>query len=275
MRFRNSTDALLNLKNPEGLPPQLQRAGLDTLRALNNNHLASMGDPEIASRIASYELAFRMQSAAPELIDLSGENQRMMEAYGTERATPKGGNRGRGNGKAYAEFSRNCLLARRMVERGVRFVNIIHASWDHHSDLDGELTFNTGMSDQPVAALIKDLKEQGLLDETLVVWAGEFGRTPLGENRNGRKANTGRDHHPNAFTILMAGGGVKGGLSYGTTDEIGWQPAENPVHVNDFQATLLALFGLDHERLTYPHAGSERRLTSITRQSRVIKEWFS
>ena len=275
VRFRNSTDALLNLKNPEGLPPQLQRAGLDTLRALNNNHLASMGDPEIASRIASYELAFRMQSAAPELIDLSGENQRMMEAYGTERATPKGGNRGRGNGKAYAEFSRNCLLARRMVERGVRFVNIIHASWDHHSDLDGELTFNTGMSDQPVAALIKDLKEQGLLDETLVVWAGEFGRTPLGENRNGRKANTGRDHHPNAFTILMAGGGVKGGLSYGTTDEIGWQPAENPVHVNDFQATLLALFGLDHERLTYPHAGSERRLTSITRQSRVIKEWFS
>jgi len=275
VRLRNSTDPLLNLKNPDGLPPRLQRAGLDTLKQLNNQHLARMGDQEIASRIASYELAFRMQSAAPELIDLSGEKKHIMEAYGTERATPKGGGRGRGNGKAYAEFSRNCLLARRMVERGVRFVNIIHASWDHHSNLDEELTFNAGMSDQPVAALITDLKEQGLLDETLVVWAGEFGRTPLGENRNGRKANTGRDHHPNAFTILMAGGGVKGGLSYGTTDEIGWQPVADPVHVNDFQATLLALFGLDHERLTYPHAGSERRLTSITRQSRVIKEWFS
>ncbi len=275
VRFRNGSDPVLNLKNPDGLPPQLQRAGLDALKELNNRRLASIGDPEIASRIASYELAFRMQSAAPELSDLSGESPRTLETYGTQRPTPKGGGRGRGNGNAYAEFSRNCLLARRMVERGVRFVNIIHASWDHHSNLDEELSFNAGMSDQPVAALIKDLKERGLLEETLVVWAGEFGRTPLGENRNGRKANTGRDHHPNAFSILMAGGGVKGGLSYGTTDEIGWNPAENPVHVNDFQATLLALFGLDHQRLTYPHAGSERRLTSITRQSKVIREWFT
>ena len=275
VRFRNGNDPLLNLKNPDGLPPSLQRAGLDTLKTLNNQHLSRVGDEEIASRIASYELAFRMQSAAPELIDLNGEKKYTMDAYGIERTTPSGGGRGRGNGKAYGEFSRNCLLARRMVERGVRFVNIIHASWDHHSNLDEELKFNAGMSDQPVAALIKDLKKQGLLDETLVVWAGEFGRTPLGENRNGRKANTGRDHHPNAFTILMAGGGIKGGLSYGTTDEIGWQPAENPVHVNDFQATLLALFGLDHEKLTYPHAGSERRLTSITRQSKIISDWFA
>ena len=162
-----------------------------------------------------------------------------------------------------------------MVERGVRFINIIHASWDHHSNLNEELEFNAGMSDQPVAALINDLKERGLLDETLVVWAGEFGRTPLGENRRGRAANTGRDHHPNAFTVLMAGGGVKGGLTYGSTDEIGWAPEENPVHVNDFQATLLHLFGLDHERLTYPNAGTERRLTSITRKSRAVHELFT
>jgi uncharacterized protein (DUF1501 family) len=214
-----------------------------------------------------------MQSAAPELVDLSNENSKTLDNYGVNRNLPKeGGGRGKGNGNTYADFSRNCLLARRMVERGVRFVNIIHASWDHHSNLDPEISFNARMSDQPISALINDLKERGLLDETLVVWAGEFGRTPLGENRPGRKANTGRDHHPNAFTILMAGGGVRGGLTYGSTDEIGWNPEENPVHVNDFQATLLHLFGLDHEKLTYNHAGTERRLTSITRKSRVITD---
>jgi hypothetical protein len=275
VRFRNGSSPLLNLENPKGLPNELQRAGLDTLQSLNKTHHKTNKDPETLSRIASYELAFRMQSAAPELVDLSKEKITTLDSYGVSRAVPKGGGRGKGNGNAYADFSRNCLLARRMVERGVRFINIIHASWDHHSNLNQELEFNAGMSDQPVATLINDLKERGLLDETLVVWAGEFGRTPLGENRRGRAANTGRDHHPNAFTLLMAGGGVKGGLTYGSTDDIGWAPEENPVHVNDFQATLLHLFGLDHERLTHPNAGIERRLTSITRQSRVVHELFT
>ncbi len=275
VRFRNGAEPVLDLANPPGLPPELQRAGLDALGAINREGFERARDPEIASRIAAYELAFRMQTAAPELVDLSGERAATLDAYGVRRATPKGGSRGRGNGDTYAEFARNCLLARRMVERGVRFVNLIHASWDHHSDLDGELGFNAGMSDQPIAALIGDLKERGMLEDTLVVWAGEFGRTPLGENRPGRPANTGRDHHPNAFTVLMAGGGMKGGLSYGATDEIGWDVVEDPVHVNDFQATLLAAFGLDHERLTYPHAGTQRRLTSLARQSKVIGEWFA
>jgi uncharacterized protein (DUF1501 family) len=152
-----------------------------------------------------------------------------------------------------------------MVERGVRFINIIHASWDHHSGLDTGLAFNTGMADQPIAALIKDLKNRGLLAETLVVWAGEFGRTPLGENRNGSKNVTGRDHHPKAFCTWMAGGGVKGGLTYGETDDIGWGVVENPVSVNDFQATLLHLFGMDHNRLTYSFQGAPTKLTSVAR----------
>lgn len=275
VRFRNSGDPVLNLANPPGLPDQLQRRGLDALNELNTMRHAKMHDPEIASRIASYELAFRMQSAAPELSDLSGESEATKEAYGLNRKDPKGGGRGSGGGETYATFGRNCLLARRMVERGVRFVNIVHASWDHHSNLDHELEFNAGMSDQPVAALIKDLKQRGLLDETLVVWGSEFGRTPLGENRPGRKANTGRDHHPNAFTMFMAGGGIKGGLTYGETDEIGWDPTIDPVHVNDFHATLLAMFGLDHERLTHRHGGLEHRLTSVTRKSKIINEWFA
>jgi uncharacterized protein (DUF1501 family) len=155
------------------------------------------------------------------------------------------------------------------VERGVRFVNVVHASWDHHSNLDNELTFNAGMSDQPVAALIHDLKERGLLDETLIVWCGEFGRTPLGENRPGYKKITGRDHHPNAFTVLLAGGGVKGGLTYGETDEIGWNITRDPVHINDLHATILHLFGLDHLRLTYRFQGRDFRLTDVA--GKVVK----
>ena len=191
-----------------------------------------------------------MQLAAADVLDLSKENEETRALYGMDNPITAG-------------YGTRCLMARRLVERGVRFINIIHASWDHHSNLNSELEFNAGMSDQPVAALINDLKDRGLFDETLIVWAGEFGRTPLGENRRGRKANTGRDHHPNAFTVLMAGGGVKGGLTYGSTDEIGWAPEEDPVHVNDFQATLLHLFGLDHERLTYRHQGRDFRLTDV------------
>lgn len=273
VRFRTEGDPILNLANPAGLPDSLQRQGLDVLARLNEKRFARVHDPEIASRIANYELAYRMQSAAPELVDLSGESQSTLDAYGVNRPDPKDTKNNRGGpAGTYATFANNCLLARRLVERGVRFVNLIHASWDHHSDLDSGLAYNCGMADQPVAALLKDLKQRGLLDSTLVVWASEFGRTPLGENRPGYKAVSGRDHHPKAFSLWMAGGGVKGGLSYGETDEIGWDVAVNPVHINDFQATLLHLFGIDHVRLSYPFQGANMRLTTIAREATVVRD---
>jgi hypothetical protein len=272
--FRSQGDPVLNLKNPAGLPAELQRAGLDTLAELNRARFEQARDPEIASRLAAYELAFRMQSAAPELIDLKGEKPETLAAYGAEREDPKiQATRGGGPGQ-YRSFGTNCLLARRLVERGVRFVNVIHASWDHHSNLDKELTFNAGMADQPIAALIKDLKERGLLDETLVVWGSEFGRTPLGENRAGNTKNvSGRDHHPYGFTILMAGGGIKGGQIYGETDEIGWGVVRDPVHINDFHATLLHLFGMDHLKLTHRFQGRDFRLTDVA--GKVVKPWLA
>ena len=273
VRLRSEGDPILNLSNPDGMPRELQRKGLDALARLNHKRFGDVHDPEIASRIANYELAFRMQSAAPELTDLSGESQATLDAYGVDRADPNIKNpRGGGPGQ-YRTFARNCLLARRMAERGVRFVNIIHASWDHHSGLKEGLAFNSGMADQPIAALIKDLKQRGLLEDTLVVWAGEFGRTPLGENRNGSTKVTGRDHHPKSYCLWMAGGGVNAGLTYGETDEIGWDVVENPVSVNDYQATLLRLFGMDHNRLTYPYMGADMRLTSIARgEAKVVPE---
>jgi uncharacterized protein (DUF1501 family) len=241
---------------------------------MNDARYREVRDPEIASRLASYELAFRMQAAAPELVDLSRESKATLEAYGVGRPDPaiSGPQRGGGPGQYHA-FATNCLLARRLVERGVRFVSLFHASWDHHSNLDEELPHNCGMADQPVSALIKDLKQRGLLDSTLVVWAGEFGRTPLGENRQGYAKVTGRDHHPTAFTILMAGGGLRGGMIYGATDEIGWSITKDPVHVNDFQATLLQLFGLDHLKLTYRFQGQDARLTGVG--GRVIRDWIA
>lgn len=262
--FRNQGEPVLNLGNPDGLPPELQRAGLDALRNANQERLEQLQDPEIAARIASYELAFRMQSAAPELIDLSGETKETLDAYGVNRPTPSGGGRGGGGPETYGAFARNCLLARRLVERGVRFVNIVHASWDHHSNLDNELPWNTGMADQPIAALIRDLKQRGLLDETMVVWGSEFGRTPLGENRRGDNTNvTGRDHHPYAFSMFLAGGGIKGGQVYGESDEIGWGVAKDPVPPADLHATMLHLFGLDHLRLTHRFQGRDFRLTDV------------
>jgi hypothetical protein len=249
----------------------LQRQALDVARDLNAERLGEIHDPEIASRIASYELAFRMQSAAPELIDLSDESQKTLDMYGVDRKDPDiKASRGGGPGQ-YKQFATNCLLARRLIERGVRFVSLFHASWDHHSNLNAELEHNAGMADQPVAALLKDLKQRGLLDETLVIFAGEFGRTPLGENRGGSTVITGRDHHPFAYSLWMAGGGVKGGLTYGKTDEIGWSITENPVHVNDFHATILHLFGINHLHLTYRHQGLDARLTGIA--GKVIKDW--
>jgi hypothetical protein len=261
--FRNQGDPVLNLSNPLGITPEMQHYGLDAVNDLNRLRHQQIGDPEIASRIAAYELAFRMQTAAPELMDLSGESKETVEAYGIHRVEPEiKGDRGGGPGQ-FKAFATNCLLARRLVERGVRFVNIFHASWDHHSNLNPELTHNCQMADQPIAALLKDLKQRGLLDSTLVVWGSEFGRTPLGENRAGREANTGRDHHPFAFTIWMAGGGVKGGQIIGETDEIGWNIVKDPIHINDLHATILHLFGIEHTKLTYRFQGRDFRLTDV------------
>lgn len=262
--FRSQGEPVLNLGNPPGVTKAMQRASLDALAQLNQQRYGHLHDPEIQSRIASYELAFRMQSAAPELIDLSGETQDTLDAYGVERAEPEseGFHRGGGAG-VYRSFATNCLLARRLVERGVRFVSLFHASWDHHSNLDKELAFNCGMADQPVAALLADLKQRGLLDSTLVVFAGEFGRTPLGENRNGNPNATGRDHHPFAFSLWLAGGGIKSGQVIGATDEIGWHITEDPIHINDLHATLLHLFGMDHLGLTYRFQGRDFRLTDV------------
>ncbi len=262
--FRSGEEPVLNLANPAGISSEMQEAGLKAIRRLNQNQLAQTHDREIASRIASYELAFRMQSKAPELVDISSENESTIESYGVNRPEPEKNGDGRGNaGGAYGTFGRNCLLARRLVERGVRFVSLYHASWDHHSNLDTGLDYNCGVIDQPVAALIRDLKERSLLDSTLIVLAGEFGRTPLGENRANYAKVTGRDHHPYAFSVMLAGGGIKGGTVVGQTDELGWAPVEDPVHINDLHATMLHSFGIDHQKLVFPFGGLPIRLTNV------------
>ena len=213
--FRGQGDPILNLSNPPGIDRDAQRAGLDLLGDLNRAHHERTGDPEVQSRIAAYELAFRMQAAAPELIDLSDEPASVREEYGLDRSEEGYTAYGQASQGQFHAYARSCLLARRLVERGVRFVSLIHATWDHHEAIDSGLAFNCRMADQPIGALLRDLKRRGLLDSTLVVFAGEFGRTPLGENRVGRAANTGRDHHPFAFSVWLAGGGVRGGpVSY-------------------------------------------------------------
>lgn len=249
--FRNSGDPILHLTRPAGISAATQRSRLDVLRDLNQMRQQTTGDAEIASRIASYEMAFRMQSAAPELLDFSGENAATRALYGIDADQTR-------------SFGTNCLLARRMVERGVRFVHLVHSSWDHHGDLNTRLAHNCGMTDLPAAGLVQDLKQRGLLEDTLVVWAGEFGRTPMGEVRRGSTAGKeGRDHHPYAFSGWLAGGGVKRGHVHGTTDDFGYNVVENPVHVHDLQATILHLLGINHEQLTYRHAGRDYRLTDV------------
>lgn len=261
--FRSKGDPVLNLGNPPGVNEAIQQSTLRTIAEINRAHYELVGDEEINSRIAAYELAFRMQSASPELIDLSSETTATLNAYGVNRPDPPIKAHRAGGPGQYRSFAANCLLARRLVERGVRFVNIYHASWDHHSNLDVELPFNCGMADQPVAALLMDLKQRGLLDDTLVIWCSEFGRTPLGENRPAYKQVSGRDHHPFAFSMWMAGGGVKGGQVIGKTDDIGWGVVDEPVHVNDFHATVLRLFGLDHLQLKVRFSGLDLRLTNL------------
>jgi hypothetical protein len=269
--FRGQGEPVLNLKNPDGLPAHLRRAGLDALRELNEAHYQRLKDPEILSRITSYELAFRMQTAAPELADLSGETRRTLDAYGVDREDPviKAVSRP-GGPNQHAPLPP--LPSGPPIDRARRPIRASRpGNVDHHQGLDVELPFNARLCDQPIAALIHDLKQRGLLDETLVVVASEFGRTPLGEYKKDQTISTGRDHHPYAFTIFMAGGGVRKGYVHGETDEFGWAPIRDPVHVNDLQATLLHLFGLDHLRLTYKFQGLDQRLTSITRESNVVE----
>jgi hypothetical protein len=268
--FRNQGDPVLNLSNPPGITPEMQHLGLDAIGDLNRLRYQHVADPEIASRMGAYELAGRMQAATPELMDISKESKATLDAYGVNRTTPDYNSKGRGGGAGtYETFARNCLLARRMVERGTRFVTVLHASWDHHANLDTELPFCAGMADQPIAALLKDLKQRGMLDETMVIWASEFGRTPLGENRGGSTNVTGRDHHPFAFTTWLAGGGIKGGQVIGQTDELGWGVVEDPVSVPDFHATILHQFGFDHDRLSYRFQGLDFKLTGVEGASLV------
>jgi uncharacterized protein (DUF1501 family) len=249
VRFRNQGDPILNVSSPAPIDPQLQRESLDLIGQLNRQRLAAIGDPEIETRIASYEMAFRLQSSAPELMDLRSESAATLELYGADPDKPS--------------FARACLLARRMIERGVRFVNIYHEGWDAHSDVVGNHRGNCTTTDQASAALVQDLRQRGLLDETLVIWGGEFGRTPMVETNAALGRKLGRDHHPQAYTMWMAGGGIKRGLTYGQTDELGFHVVERAVHVHDLQATILHLLGLDHERLTFTYQGRQFRLTDV------------
>ncbi len=262
---------ILDLEPPPGVSPAIERRRLDALSKLNGIHREKMMDPEISARIENYELAFRMQSEAPELVDLSGESAATLARYGVNRPDPDvafaDGVRKPAPG-AYGTFAKHCLLARRMVEKGVRFVNIFAGSWDTHSGLNAEVPWFAGNIDQPIAALIADLSERGLLDETLVVIGTEFGRTPIGENRF--FPASGRDHHPDAFTMLLAGGGIKAGTSFGQTDEIGWSPVADGADISDVHATILKLFGLDHMALSFEHRGVEQRLTPLVRVSTPI-----
>ena len=246
--FRSQGDPILNLQSPTGFDRRAQRAFTDAVATLNRMQHDAVGDPEIQTRIAAYETAFRMQASAPELMDLNSESPYTLAMYG---ANP-----------GEASFANNALLARRLVERGVRFVQLYHTNWDHHGgegSLEQELPLRARQVDQASAALVMDLKRRGLLDETLVIWGGEFGRTPMGE----RRTPTGRDHHVDAFTIWLAGGGIQPGRVWGETDEIGLSVAENPVHVHALQATILHLLGLDHQRLTFRFQGRDFRLTDV------------
>ena len=249
--FRSTGEPILFLSNPKGINSTTQRARLSAIRDLNQLRHRITEDPEINARVSAYELAFRMQSAAPELIDFSDETEHTLNSYGVNNDTTRW-------------FGSNCLLARRMVERGVRFVQLYHYTWDDHADLNKNLKRNCNMTDQPAAALIQDLKQRGLLEDTLVIWGGEFGRTPMHEVRRTNAAGReGRDHHPFSFTMLLAGAGIKTGQIIGQTDELGYHGIEDKVHVHDLQATLLHLLGLDHTQLTYRFQGRDFRLTDI------------
>jgi len=250
--FRSQGDPILYLSNPKGYDKQAQRAALDTLKRLNQQTMDEIADPETAARIQAYETAFQLQSSAPELMDLGQETQQTLDAYNIKEPNE-------------STFARNCLLARRLLERDVRFVQLFHEAWDQHGNLEKALQTNCLDTDQPFAALLKDLKDRDMLKDTLVVWGGEFGRTPMAQG-----TDDGRDHHNRAFTMMLAGGGVKGGHVHGATDDFGFNIVENPVHVHDLNATLLHTLGFDHERLTYRFQGRDFRLTDV--HGHVVKD---
>jgi hypothetical protein len=251
VEFRSKGDPVLFLSNPNGIEPSSRKRIIDTVNSLNEHQLNSVHDPEIATRISQYELAYRMQSSVPELMNIASEPAHIHEMYGTE--------------PGQTSFANNCLLARRLVERGVRFVQLFDEGWDAHGNVFASVANKCKQVDRPIAALIRDLRQRGLLDSTLVVWSSEFGRTPFGQGLDGEGKSTkvGRDHHKDAFTVWLAGGGVKGGFSYGATDELGYTIAENPVHVHDFNATIMHLLGIEHERLTFRYQGRQYRLTDV------------
>ena len=249
--FRSQGDPILHVSNPKGIDDKAQRDSLDLIRSLNQQRLQTVGDPEIETRISAYEMAFRMQTRAPELMDLSKETADTMKLYG---AKP---------GDGGAAFANNCLLARRLAERGVRFIQVYHSGWDHHSNVEGGVRGQARQTDQACAALIEDLKQRGMLDDTLVVWGGEFGRTPMVEASAALGRSNGRDHHPQAFTMWFAGGGMKSGITLGATDELGFHVTERPVHVHDVQATILKCLGIDHTRLNFRFRGLNFRLTGV------------
>lgn len=248
VKFRGAGDPVLYLSNPRGISREMRRAQLDDLATLNEMNMNRLGDPEIAARIAQYEMAYKMQASVPELTDLSNEPQHVLEMYGPQ-VLEKG------------SFAYNCLMARRLAERGCRFIQLMHAGWDQHTNLDTQLKIQCEDTDAPSAALVSDLRQRGLLEDTLLIWGGEFGRTPFQQNRP--NSPRGRDHHPYAFSLWLAGGGIKPGITYGESDEFGFNVAEDPVEVHDLQATILHQLGIDHERFTKRFQGLDQRLTGV------------
>lgn len=249
--FRGQGDPILHVSNPPGYDVKAQRDSIDLIRQLNQRQLGDVGDPEIQTRMDAYEMAFRMQARAPELMDFSQESQETMQLYGADPSDTK------------KTFANNCLLARRLAERGVRFVQVYHAGWDHHSNVEGGVRSQCLQTDQACAALVEDLRRRGMLDDTLIVWGGEFGRTPMVEASAALGRSQGRDHHPQAFTMWFAGGGMKAGFSLGQTDELGFNVVEDKVHVHDVQATILKCLGIDHTKLTFRHRGLNFKLTGV------------
>ena len=260
VKFRNSSDPVLYLSDPPGMRREWRRGQLDALAELNRQKLGAVGDPEIATRISQYEMAYRMQASVPELANLASEPKSSRDMYGPQVLEP-------------GSFARTCLMARRLLERGTRYVQVMHAGWDQHNSITTELYNQCRDTDQPSWALVQDLKQRGLLDDTLVIWGGEFGRTPFIQNDIANRKTWGRDHHPYAYTTWLAGGGVKPGLQYGESDELGMNVANNGVHVHDLQATILAACGIDHEKLTYRFQGRDFRLTDV--HGKVVKDLFA
>jgi uncharacterized protein (DUF1501 family) len=256
VRFRTQGDPILNVSSPPGVDAHLQRDSSNLIRRLNQHHFEQMADPEIATRIAAYEMAMRLQTSAPELTDLSGETQETLDLYGCQ--------------PEQSSFARACLLARRMLERGVRFVTIYHEGSDAHSDVEGNVRGNCQATDQASAALVLDLQRRGMLNDTLVIWGGEFGRTPMVESNAALGRKLGRDHHPQAFSMWLAGGGIRGGQVYGQTDDFSYNVLEKPVHIHDLNATILHTLGINHERLTYRFQGRDFRLTDV--HGNVVKD---